>query len=37
LCWISLLPVAVAFIVLVPSILIAFDITPYTLIFFLSF
>lgn len=34
LCWMSLLPVAVAFIVLIPSILIAFDIAPYTLIFF---
>ena len=29
LCWINLLPVAVAFIILVPSILIAFDIAPY--------
>ena len=29
LCWLNLLPVAVAFIVLVPSILVAFDITPY--------
>lgn len=29
LCWMSLLPVAVAFIILVPSILIAFDIAPY--------
>lgn len=28
LCWLNLLPVAVAFIILVPSILIAFDITP---------
>ena len=28
-CWVSLLPVAVAFIALVPSILIAFDISPY--------
>lgn len=31
LCWESLLPVAVAFIILVPSILIAFDISPCTL------
>nr|UHB41857.1 NADH dehydrogenase subunit 1 [Butyriboletus roseoflavus] len=29
LCWINLLPIAVAFIILVPSILVAFDITPY--------
>jgi NADH-ubiquinone oxidoreductase chain 1 len=29
LCWINLLPVAVAFIILVPSILVAFDIAPY--------
>ena len=29
LCWLNLLPIAVAMIVLVPSILIAFDITPY--------
>ena len=29
LCWLNLLPVAVAFIILVPSILIAFDISPY--------
>jgi NADH-ubiquinone oxidoreductase chain 1 len=29
LCWLYLLPVAVAFIILVPSILVAFDITPY--------
>jgi NADH-ubiquinone oxidoreductase chain 1 len=29
LCWLNLLPVAVAFIILVPSILIAFDITPF--------
>ena len=28
-CWLNLLPVAVAFIILVPSILVAFDITPY--------
>ena len=28
-CWLNLLPVAVAFIILVPSILIAFDISPY--------
>ena len=28
-CWLNLLPVAVAFIILVPSILIAFDIAPY--------
>nr|QXM15412.1 NADH dehydrogenase subunit 1 [Leucoagaricus naucinus] len=29
LCWLNLLPVAVAFIILVPSVLIAFDIAPY--------
>src|SRR5438309_2854538 len=29
LCWLNLLPVAVAFIILIPSILISFDITPY--------
>jgi NADH-ubiquinone oxidoreductase chain 1 len=29
LCWLNLLPVAVAFIILIPSILVAFDITPY--------
>lgn len=29
LCWLNLLPVAVAFIILVPSILIAFDIAPF--------
>lgn len=29
LCWLNLLPVAVAFIILVPSILITFDIAPY--------
>jgi NADH-ubiquinone oxidoreductase chain 1 len=29
LCWLNLLPVAVALIVLVPSILVAFDIVPY--------
>lgn len=29
LCWLNLLPVAVAFIIIVPSILIAFDISPY--------
>jgi NADH-ubiquinone oxidoreductase chain 1 len=29
LCWLNLLPVAIAFIILVPSILIAFDIQPY--------
>jgi len=29
LCWLNLLPVAVSFIILVPSILIAFDISPY--------
>src|SRR6202000_1352395 len=29
LCWLNLLPVAVAFIILVPSILIAFDLAPY--------
>jgi NADH-ubiquinone oxidoreductase chain 1 len=28
-CWLNLLPVAVAFIILVPSILVAFDISPY--------
>lgn len=28
-CWLNLLPIAVAFIILVPSILIAFDIAPY--------
>jgi NADH-ubiquinone oxidoreductase chain 1 len=28
LCWLNLLPVAVAFIILVPSILVAFDIAP---------
>ena len=28
LCWLNLLPIAVAFIILIPSILIAFDITP---------
>ena len=28
-CWLNLLPVAVAFIILVPSILVAFDIAPY--------
>jgi NADH-ubiquinone oxidoreductase chain 1 len=28
-CWLNLLPVAVAFIILIPSILIAFDIAPY--------
>jgi len=28
LCWLYLLPVAVAFIILVPSILVAFNITP---------
>jgi hypothetical protein len=28
LCWLNLLPVAVAFIILVPSILVGFDITP---------
>ena len=28
-CWLSLLPVAVAFIVLVPCVLMAFDIAPY--------
>jgi NADH-ubiquinone oxidoreductase chain 1 len=30
-CWTCLLPIAIAFIILVPSILIAFDITPYPL------
>ncbi len=29
LCWLNLLPVAVAFIILVPSVLVAFDIAPY--------
>nr|YP_009048492.1 NADH-ubiquinone oxidoreductase chain 1 [Heterobasidion irregulare]YP_010879595.1 NADH dehydrogenase subunit 1 [Heterobasidion annosum]AHK09745.1 NADH dehydrogenase subunit 1 [Heterobasidion irregulare]WHL55365.1 NADH dehydrogenase subunit 1 [Heterobasidion annosum] len=29
LCWLNLLPIAVAFIILVPSVLIAFDIAPY--------
>ena len=29
LCWLNLLPVCVAFIILVPSILIAFNISPY--------
>jgi NADH-ubiquinone oxidoreductase chain 1 len=29
LCWLNLLPVAVAFIILVPSLLIAFDVAPY--------
>ena len=29
LCWLNLLPVAVAFIILVPSILVAFDIAPF--------
>lgn len=29
LCWLNLLPIAVAFIILVPSILVAFDIVPY--------
>nr|YP_009739395.1 NADH dehydrogenase subunit 1 [Tricholoma terreum]QIC20239.1 NADH dehydrogenase subunit 1 [Tricholoma terreum] len=29
LCWLNLLPVAVAFIILVPSILVAFDISPF--------
>ena len=28
-CWLNLLPVAVAFIILIPSILVAFDISPY--------
>ena len=28
LCWLNLLPIAVAFIILVPSILVAFDIVP---------
>ena len=28
-CWLNLLPVAVAFIILIPSILVAFDIAPY--------
>ena len=29
LCWLNLLPVAVAFIILVPSILVSFAIAPY--------
>jgi len=29
LCWLNLLPIAVAFIILVPSILVSFDIAPY--------
>jgi NADH-ubiquinone oxidoreductase chain 1 len=29
LCWLYLLPIAVAFIILVPSILVAFNIAPY--------
>jgi NADH-ubiquinone oxidoreductase chain 1 len=29
LCWLNILPIAVAFIILVPSILVAFDIAPY--------
>jgi NADH-ubiquinone oxidoreductase chain 1 len=29
LCWVNLLPIAVAFIILVPSLLVAFDIAPY--------
>jgi len=29
LCWLNLLPIAVAFVILVPSILVAFDIAPY--------
>jgi NADH-ubiquinone oxidoreductase chain 1 len=29
LCWLNLLPIAVALIILVPSILVAFDIMPY--------
>jgi NADH-ubiquinone oxidoreductase chain 1 len=29
LCWLSLLPIAIAFIILIPSILVAFDIAPY--------
>lgn len=29
LCWLNLLPVAVSFIILVQSILVAFDIVPY--------
>ena len=29
LCWLNLLPIAVAFIILVPSILVAFDVAPY--------
>jgi NADH-ubiquinone oxidoreductase chain 1 len=28
-CWLNLLPVAVAFIILIPSVLVAFDIAPY--------
>jgi NADH-ubiquinone oxidoreductase chain 1 len=29
LCWLNLLPVAIAFIILIPSILVAFDLSPY--------
>jgi NADH-ubiquinone oxidoreductase chain 1 len=29
LCWLNLLPIAVAFIILIPSVLVAFDISPY--------
>lgn len=29
LCWLYLLPVAIAFIILVPSILVGFDVVPY--------
>lgn len=29
LCWVNILPIAVAFIIFVPSLLIAFDIAPY--------
>ena len=29
LCWVNILPIAVAFIILVPSLLVAFDIAPY--------
>lgn len=29
LCWVNILPIAVAFIILVPSLLIAFDVAPY--------
>jgi NADH-ubiquinone oxidoreductase chain 1 len=28
-CWVGLLPVIIAFMILIPSILVAFDIAPY--------